>query len=285
MNHPGCQVRRFGRIRSLVILLCAGILAMVYVPTPSAVNAAPVMGNQIQPLLINNSYVLFPGKLAPYTQAGKLMVPIRPFAKALGAQLAYNVQTKSISVSLLGQTVSHIRAGQTTAEAGDGTAFSMGVAPVLRDGVLFVPMSPVLGALKSVRWENMLNNINRPILVVQGRQGVTLPQTEPWLSTTPFTGLSGENFNPFYPAVLTQEPSGKGYRLRLSVINTSGFVLPKGSAALELIAVDSQGQAIIRKIPGPAGQTPKAAALSFTVNIPSAAEYVIYNSRTAGLEH
>ncbi|KWX84195.1 hypothetical protein AMQ83_29560 [Paenibacillus riograndensis] len=285
MSYPGYRVHRLGRIRTFIILLFASLLSTVYMPTSSAASATPAAGKQIQPMLINDNYVLFPGKLAPYTQSGKLMVPIRPFTKALGAQLVYNAQTKSVSVSLLGRIVNNIRPGQTTAEAADGTAFSLEAAPVLRDGVLFVPMSPVLGALKSIRWENMLNTIDRPILVVQGRQGFTLPQTGPWLKVTPFTGLAGENYNPLYPTVLTQEPSGKGYRLNLSVINTSGFIIPKGSAALELIAVDSQGQATIRKIPGPAGQTAKAAALAFTVNIPSAAEYVIYNSRTADLGH
>ncbi|OKP82723.1 hypothetical protein A3844_23830 [Paenibacillus helianthi] len=277
MNQPGFLLQRLRRTPYSILAVCAIMLLSLM---SSAAKAEPVMGNQIKPILIHNSYVLFPGKLAPYTKSGKLMVPIRPFSMALGAQMTYNVPAKSISVSLLGQTVNHIRAGQISAETGEGRAISLEVAPELREGVLFVPISPVLGALKSVRWENMGNNINRYTLSIQGRMGVTLPQTGPWLSVTPFTGVSGENYNPFYPVVLTQDSSGKGYRLNLSVINTSGFDIPKASSELVLVAVDSQGQAIVRRVPGPSVQTPKAAALSVTADIPSAAQYVIYNSRT-----
>lgn len=154
-------------MKALIMLLLAGLLPAVH--TAAQVQAEPVLGNQIRPLLIDNQYVLFPGKLAPYIQAGKLMVPVRAFAGALGAQLTYDAASKSTTISLLGESVGKLRAGQATAVTRDGSAISLGVSPQLQDGVLFAPMNPILTGLKKVKWENMSNLLNRNVLIVQGR--------------------------------------------------------------------------------------------------------------------
>ncbi|MEK3875253.1 copper amine oxidase N-terminal domain-containing protein [Paenibacillus sp. FSL M7-0420] len=264
-------------MKALVLLLCADMLSAVHAGAPA--QAEPVVGNQIRPLLINNQYVLFPGKLAPYIQAGKLMVPVRAFAGALGAQLTYDASTKSSTVSLLGESVGQLRAGQATAVTKDGSTIALGASPQLRDGVLFAPMNPILTGLKKVKWENMSNLLNRNVLIVQGRGDTVLPQAKPWQSVTPFGVVPGENQNPFYPTLLTQSADGKGFRLSLSVLNASGSVIPKGASSLEFVAVNSQGQAVVRQLPGPSQPTPKAGALSFTINVPTAPDYVIFNSR------
>lgn len=264
-------------MKTLVMLLCAGLLPVVH--TASQVQAEPVVGNQISPLLINSQYVLFPGKLAPYIQAGRLMVPVRAFAGALGAQLTYNAQTKSTTVSLLGESVGKLRAGQATAVTKDGNTIALGVSPQLREGVLFAPMNPILTGLKKVKWESMYKVLSLKVLIVQGRGDTELPQAKSWQSVTPFGDLGGEHHNPFYPTLLTQSTDGKGFRLTLSVLNASGFVIPKGASRLELVAVDSLGQAVVRQLPGPSEATPKAGALSFTINVPTAPDYVIFNSR------
>ncbi|MCE3198756.1 copper amine oxidase N-terminal domain-containing protein [Paenibacillus sonchi] len=261
----------------MIMLLCAGLLPAVHTAAPA--QAAPVAGSQIRPLLINGNYVLFPGKLAPYTQTGRLMVPVRAFAGALGAQLTYDAATKSTTVSLLGESVEQLRAGEATAVNRDGSTIALGASPQLREGVLFAPMNPVLTGLKKVKWENMSNLLGRNILLVQGRGETVLPQAKPWQSVTPFGDLAGEYQHPFYPTLLTQAADGKGFRLTLSVLNASGSAIPKGASSLEFIAVDSQGQAVVRQLPGPSQPTPKAGALSFTIHVPAAPDYVIFNSR------
>ncbi|WNS41509.1 copper amine oxidase N-terminal domain-containing protein [Paenibacillus sp. MMS20-IR301] len=265
-------------MKTLIMLLCAGLLPAIHTAAPA--QAAPVAGGQIMPVMINNQYVLFPGKLAPYMQAGRLMVPVRALAGALGAQLTYDAATKSSTVSLLGESVGQLRAGQATAVTGNGSTIALGASPQLREGVLFVPMNPLLTALKKVKWENMSNVLGRNVLLVQGRGDTELPQAKAWQSVTPFGDLGGEHQHPFYPTLLTQTTDGKSFRLSLSVINASGFVIPKATSRLEFVAVDSRGQAVVRQLPGPSQATPKAAALSFTINVPTAPDYVIFNSRT-----
>lgn len=264
-------------MKTLIMLLCVGLLPLVQTGVPA--QAAPVVGNQIRPLMINNQYVLFPGKLAPYIQAGKLMVPVRAFAGALGAQLTYDAATKSSTISLLGESVGQLRAGQATAVTKDGSKIALGVSPQLRDGVLFAPMNPILTGLKKLKWENMSNLLGRNVLLVQGRGDTVLPQAKPWQSVTPFGDVPGERQNPFYPTLLMQSTDGKGFRLSLSLLNASGSVIPKGASSLEFVAVNSQGQAVVRQLPGPSKETPKAGALSFTINVPTAPDYVIFNSR------
>lgn len=276
MKHRQHPFFRFA-MKTLVMLLLAGLLPLVHTGAPA--QAAPVVGNQIRPLLINNQYVLFPGKLAPYIQAGKLMVPVRAFAGALGAKLTYDAATKSSTVSLLGESVGKLRAGQATAVTRDGSKIALGASPQLRDGVLFAPMNPILTGLKKLKWENMSNVLNRNVLIVQGRGDTVLPQAKWWQSVTPFGDVPGEKHNPFYPTLLTQSADGKGFRLSLSVLNDSGFVIPKGASSLEFVAVNSQGQTVVRQLPGPSQATPKAGALSFTINVPTAPDYVIFNSR------
>lgn len=78
---------------------------------------------------------------------------------------------------------------------------------------------------------------------------------------------------------MTQSADGKGFRLSLSVLNVSGSVIPKGASSLEFVAVNSQGQTVVRQLPGPTQATPKAGALSFTINVTTAPDYVIFNSR------
>ncbi|OMF92583.1 copper amine oxidase N-terminal domain-containing protein [Paenibacillus sp. FSL R7-0337] len=276
MNHRQRPFFRFA-MKTLIMLLCAGLLPAVYTGAPA--QAAPVVGNQIRPLMINNQYVLFPGKLAPYIEAGNLMVPVRAFAGALGAQLTYDAATKSSTISLLGESVGQLRAGKATAVTRDGSTIALGAAPQLRDGVLFAPMNPILTGLKKVKWENMSNLLGRNVLLVQGRGDTVLPQAKPWQSVTPFGDVPGERQNPFYPTLLTQSADGKGFRLALSVINASGFVIAGDASSLEFVAVNSQGQAVVRQLPGPSKATPKAGALSFTINVPTAPDYVIFNSR------
>ncbi|KWX87205.1 hypothetical protein AMQ83_14525 [Paenibacillus riograndensis] len=149
----------------------------------------------------------------------------------------------------------------------------------MQEGVLFAPMNPILTGLKKVKWESMSNLLGRNVLLVQGRGDTVLPQAKSWQSVTSFGDVAGERQHPFYPTLLTQSADGKGFRLSLSVLNASGSVIPKGASSLEFIAVDSQGQAIVRTLPGPSQPTPKAAALSFTINVPTAPDYVIFNSR------
>ncbi|WP_341346619.1 copper amine oxidase N-terminal domain-containing protein [Paenibacillus sp. FSL H3-0469] len=276
MNHRQRPFFRFA-MKTLIMLLCAGLLPLLH--TGASAQAAPVVGNQIRPLLINNQYVLFPGKLAPYIQEGKLMIPVRAFAGALGAQLTYDAATKSSTISLLGESVGKLRAGQATAVTRDGSKIALGVSPQLRDGVLFAPMNPILTGLKKLKWENMYNALTRHVLIVQGRGDMELPQPKSWQSVTSFGDVPGEHQNPFYPTLLTQSADGKGFRLSLSVLNASGSVIPKGASSLEFIAVNGQGQAVVRQLPGPSQATPKAGALSFTINVPTAPDYVIFNSR------
>ncbi|OKP74441.1 hypothetical protein A3842_20815 [Paenibacillus sp. P3E] len=276
MNDPLHPFFRLA-MKTLIMLLCAGLLPAIHTAAPA--KAAPVVGNQIRPLLLNNQYVLFPGKLAPYTQAGRLMVPVRAFAGALGAQLTYDAATKSSTISLLGESVGKLRAGQATAVTRDGSTIALGASPQLREGVLFAPMNPILTGLKKVKWENMSNLLGRNVLIVQGRGDTVLPQAKSWQSVTPFGDLGGERKHPFYPTLLTQSADGKGFRLSLSVINASGFVIPKDASSLEFIAVNSQGQAVVRQLPGPSQPIPKAGALSFTIHVPAAPDYVIFNSR------
>jgi hypothetical protein len=235
---------------------------------------------QVMPLSYGGYYVLFPDKLAPYFKSGKLMVPIRAFTHAIGAHLLYNAQTKSVKVSLLDRSVGNIKEGELHAVFNDDKEDSLGVAPEIKDGVLFAPAAPILEGLKSFRWEVQFNNVNKLTLGIGARKGEEWVKPEADLALTPYPLDTTAHPYPLYPLMLSQVQSGKEYRLTLGVQNTSGFVINKENAELELVSVDSQGNSFYQTLKGPDSLTSKAALLSFTVSIPTEAEYVIFRSRT-----
>jgi len=236
------------------------------------------------PLSYGGYYVLFPGKLAPYFKSGKLMVPIRAFSSAIGADLLYDALTNSVTVSLLDRSVGKIKAGQLEAEFNGETEDSLGIAPEIKDGILFVPASPILEGLKTFRWETQFNNVNKLTLGIGARKGEEWAKPEADRALTPYPVETTAHPYPLYPFKLTQTQSGKEYRLTLGVQNTSGFVIPKGNAELELVSVDSKGNSYYQTLKGPDSLTSKAALLSFSVSIPTEAEYVIFRSRTLRAE-
>lgn len=284
MNHIKESLQRLGRIRAYVIGLLVIMFAAGSAVTPTSVSAAVHLGTQVMPLSYGGYYVLFPGKLAPYFKSGKLMVPIRAFSSAIGADLLYDALTNSVTVSLLDRSVGKIKAGQLEAEFNGETEDSLGIAPEIKDGILFVPASPILEGLKTFRWETQFNNVNKLTLGIGARKGEEWAKPEADRALAPYPVETTAHPYPLYPFKLTQTQSGKEYRLTLGVQNTSGFVIPKGNAELELVSVDSKGNSYYQTLKGPDSLTSKAALLSFSVSIPIEVEYVIFRSRTLRAE-
>ncbi|WP_405175069.1 copper amine oxidase N-terminal domain-containing protein [Paenibacillus sp. FSL H8-0261] len=284
MNHIKESLQRLGRIRAYVIGLLVIMFAAGSAVTPTSVSAAVQLGTQVMPLSYGGYYVLFPGKLAPYFKSGKLMVPIRAFSSAIGADLLYDALTNSVTVSLLDRSVGKIKAGQLEAEFNGETEDSLGIAPEIKDGILFVPASPILEGLKTFRWETQFNNVNKLTLGIGARKGEEWAKPEADRALTPYPVETTAHPYPLYPFKLTQAQSGKEFRLTLGVQNTSGFVIPKGNAELELVSVDRKGNSYYQTLKGPDVLTSKAALLSFSVSIPTEAEYVIFRSRTLRAE-
>ncbi|WP_339318790.1 copper amine oxidase N-terminal domain-containing protein [Paenibacillus sp. FSL R10-2734] len=280
MNHIKESLQRLGKIRAYVIGLLVILFAAGSAVTPTSVSAAVQLGTQIMPLSYGGYYVLFPGKLAPYFKSGKLMVPIRAFSSAIGAELLYDALTNSVTVSLLDRSVGKIKAGQLEAEFNGETEDSLGIAPEIKDGILFVPASPILEGLKTFRWETQFNNVNKLTLGIGARKGEEWAKPEADRALAPYPVETTAHPYPLYPFVLTQAQAGKDYRLTLGVQNTSGFVIPEGNAELELVSVDRKGNSYHQTLKGPDSLTSKAASLSFSVSIPEEAEYVIFRSRT-----
>ncbi|WHY18845.1 copper amine oxidase N-terminal domain-containing protein [Paenibacillus sp. G2S3] len=284
MNHIKESLQRLGKIRAYVIGLLVIMFAAGSAVTPTSVSAAVQLGTQVMPLSYGGYYVLFPGKLAPYFKSGKLMVPIRAFSSAIGADLLYDALTNSVTVSLLDRSVGKIKAGQLEAEFNGETKDSLGIAPEIKDGILFVPASPILEGLKTFRWETQFNNVNKLTLGIGARKGEEWAKPEADRALTPYPVETTAHPYPLYPFKLTQAQSGKEFRLTLGVQNTSGFVIPKGNAELELVSVDRKGNSYYQTLKGPDALTSKAALLSFSVSIPTEAEYVIFRSRTLRAE-
>ncbi|AIQ37939.1 hypothetical protein R50345_27010 [Paenibacillus sp. FSL R5-0345] len=212
------------------------------------------------------------------------MVPIRAFSSAIGADLLYDALTNSVTVSLLDRSVGKIKAGQLEAEFNGETEDSLGIAPEIKDGILFVPASPILEGLKTFRWETQFNNVNKLTLGIGARKGEEWAKPEADRALAPYPVETTAHPYPLYPCTLTQTPSGKEYKLTLGVQNTSGFVIPKGNAELELVSVDSKGNSYYQTLKGPDSLTSKAGLLSFSVSIPAEAEYVLFRSRTLRAE-
>lgn len=284
MNHVKESLQRLGRIRAYIIGLLVIMFAAGSAVTPTSVSAAVQLGTQVMPLSYGGYYVLFPGKLAPYFKSGKLMVPIRAFSSAIGADLLYDALTNSVTVSLLDRSVGKIKAGQLEAEFNGETEDTLGIAPEIKDGILFVPASPILEGLKTFRWETQFNNVNKLTLGIGARKGEEWAKPEADRALAPYPVETTAHPYPLYPCTLTQTPSGKEYKLTLGVQNTSGFVIPKGNAELELVSVDSKGNSYYQTLKGPDSLTSKAGLLSFSVSIPAEAEYVLFRSRTLRAE-
>lgn len=278
------SLQRLRKIRTYVIGLLVVMFAAGSAISPATVSAAVKAGTQVMPLSYGGYYILFPDKLAPYFKSGKLMVPIRAFSQAIGARLLYNAKTKGVTVSLLDRSVEDIKAGELNAVFNGETINSLGTAPEIRDGVLFVPASPILEGLKTFRWEIQFNNVNKMTLGIGARKGEEWEKPEAERALTPYPQETTEHPYPLYPLMVTQIQSGKEYRLTVEVQNTSGFVINKGNAELELVSVDSTGKSFSQMIKGPDLLTAKAAVLSYSVSIPVEAEYVIFRSRTLKAE-
>lgn len=271
------------RIRALIIFILVAVIGAGTAFGPDRASAAGNRGEQLLPLFINDSYVLFPGKLAPYIKDNKLMMPIRAFSDVIGARLTYNSTDKSYTFSFMGQSVSGLKAGGMNAVFDNGLEAPLGVKPEVKEGTLFVPISSVLETSKSIRWENMGNRINKVAGVIQGRRGVTLPQNTPAQLQVPFvyTTETFNNFHPLFPVRLNQTAvTGGGYKLLLGTLNNAPFNLGKNSVVLELVAVDFKGSSKVLKLTGPAAKTVTAGASSFSFNVPIEAEYVIFRSYT-----
>ena len=208
------------------------------------------------------------------------MVPIRAFTDVIGAHLMYKSETKMLSVSLLGQSVGNIQPGKTDAVFGGDMGFSLGAEPVLRNGMLFVPATPILQELK-FSWEAQNNNVNKPTLGIKPPYNidVLLGRIEPPVDVNLYPTETTRHSYPLYPSMLTQEKSDREYKLTLTVQNITGSVIEKGSTELEVICVDNQGNAVLPKLAEPGQSISKAARLTFDFWIPTKSEYVLFRSR------
>jgi hypothetical protein len=282
--HSNYSAWRVRSIRAVLIFILAVAMCAGSAFRPARASAAADRGAQLLPLFINDSYVLFPGKLAPYVKDNKLMMPIRAFSDVIGAQLTYHSADKSYTFTFMGQSVSGLKAGVMNAVFDNGIEAPLGVKPEVKEGTLFVPISSVLETSKSIRWENMGNRINKLTEVIDGRRGVTLPQTTPVQLLAPFvytTETVDGAYNPLYPSLLDQTAAtGGGYKLTLGTLNSAPFILDKNSVVLEMVAVDATGNSEAVKLTGPPAKMLKGGASSFTFNLPKAAEYVIFRSYT-----
>jgi hypothetical protein len=270
------------RTKSFACIVMVIISLFVSVLTPPAIfAAAPIPGDQVMPISMKGYYVLFPGERAPFLKSGKLMVPIRTFTDVIGAHLLYKPQTKRATVLLLGRSVANIKHGELSAIFDGDMGFSLGAEPELRNGRLFVPATPILSELKYT-WGVFSDVLDNLILGINDGESwdVLLSGMDPPMKITPFPAESTIHPYPFYPSKLTQNRSGEEYQLTLSLQNTSGSYISKGSSEMELIFVDSQNKTTVRTLQGPEADVPKGGKLSFDVSIPTVAEYVLFRSRT-----
>lgn len=288
MNSSKNPQLRLIKIRMIMICLLVAVISVGAAFVPAKASAAASSGEQVLPLLINDSYVLFPGNLAPYQIEGRLMMPIRAFSDMIGAQLAYNSADKSFNFSFMGQTVNGIKAGQRNVVYDGVNEAPLDLKPEMKDGRLFVPIRSLLKTSRSIRWENMSNRVNKIHAVIRERQGLTLPQTPASQLLAPFVytpETADGTFHPLFPVKLTQTAaSGGGARLTLGMVNAAPFVVGKNNVELEMVTVDAMGRSEVHKLIGPSAQMPKGGASSVSFNVSSAADYVIFRSRNVGTE-
>lgn len=238
-------------------------------------------GKQVMPLAMDGYYVLFPGGGAPFLKSGKLMVPVREFAQAIGAELQYNPQWKSVNLLSLGQKVEGIRAGRPSVVYDSDMGLALGATPEIRNGKLFAPASPLLRGLGGYGYEINVNQYDQPRLIVTDKKfDRLLSHAKPRLLGFPYPYETTANGDPFYPlSVVQTEASASEFKLDLSLQNVTGATIKAGNAQFEIIAVGSDGLTTVRRMDGPFRTLGKAGKISLSVTLPAQADEVYFRSR------
>lgn len=264
-----------------MLLVLSLVLSYFAISLPRTEAEAAPAGTQVIPIYMDGFYVLFPGDSAPFLKAGKLMVPIRPFAHAIGVGMTYDARGKYARVVSLGETITAIQAGNEIAVHEEDLPYSLGAAPEVRAGKLFVPAVPILNGLKGFQAEVNVNALNKPRLLLKDKKwGRPLSNLGPDMLTVPYPSSTTANYDPLFPLAIRQSLTEGSHELTLLLQNSSGFKIAARDVQLEMIAVDANGSPHVQRMSGiKQDELTKAAKLSITLPIPAKAEYVLFRSR------
>ncbi|QHW33918.1 copper amine oxidase N-terminal domain-containing protein [Paenibacillus rhizovicinus] len=283
------------RLRSTAALLitCCLLVTMIFSPekhvfAATAPVAASVEIGKTMAISINGFYVLFPGEQTPYLKSGRLMVPLRAFANAIGAGVLYDQKSRSATISALGEPVKGIRAGIGLAVYDWDLPLLLKPAPEIRNGIMFVPATTILQGLQTYGWEAMSGLSGTKTLVIKDLLAASAFRMVAALSDAeqaPFPVESTTHPYPYFPIGSTiseiKDLTGKtAYELTLKLQNSAGMPVPGNGSELEIHAVDAANKEIsAMTLKGPQQETGKAQLISFHTTVPMETQFIVFRSR------
>jgi len=126
--------------KSMIGAACSALILLSGLTSPASVSAAPAAAKPVTIML--DGYPL-PFPAAPFVTQGTTMVPFRAIAEAMNIQVAWSNATHTLTAKKTrdGSTKEVIlRSGDKKAQV-DGQTKQLSVAPVLKNGSVFVPLS------------------------------------------------------------------------------------------------------------------------------------------------
>ena len=139
------------KIRSLLTLLFVCLLLPLAPQTGEAAIFSPTREPYGTPVTVHVDGRYVGSDVAPLLQNDRVFLPMRAAAEALGARVAWDGQTRCISVAK-GDTLAYFFAGSTTYYVND-MARTSDVAPFIKDGRTLLPVRAFAEALEAqVDW-------------------------------------------------------------------------------------------------------------------------------------
>lgn len=243
------------RVR-LALVLCVSILTGSSL-SASASEAATTKdvqssGKQVMPLLMNNSFVLFPGEKAPFIKNNRLMVPLQTITpimgwiteeKGTGSDKHYNVWPMTEDINSVGG----LQEGLDWAVYKGDMGYGIGAKPEYRAGELYVPLTPLLDGMPSYSYEIQSYGQNKVLAVKDTGTHWMLNQVQDSDVQQPqYPDIRSNPAYPLIPTFLNQRAitvNGKSqYRLLMNMKqldNGSGGEVE--SIALKIMAVSDKG--------------------------------------------
>ncbi len=122
-----------------LLSLCLSLLLSLVLAIPAAAGstpaAQPANGVAVQ---VNGEDVTFPDA-SPEVTNGRTMVPMRAVLEALGAQVDYDAETKTVTATLGGTVLTHV-IGTDRIDVKDGEALTMDTTSYVKSGSTLVPL-------------------------------------------------------------------------------------------------------------------------------------------------
>ncbi|HEY3314927.1 MAG TPA: N-acetylmuramoyl-L-alanine amidase [Bacillota bacterium] len=140
------------RLRRVIAAALSALMVAVILSSSSAIAAA---APKIK-IVINGTVI--PSDTAPSVQSGRVLVPLRVISEYLGATVAYEAKTKTVTAALNGTTIS-LRLGEKKATVNKAVV-SLEVAATAVSGHTIVPLRFIGQAFgASVNWDAKSNSV------------------------------------------------------------------------------------------------------------------------------